>query len=239
MNVLVTGRPGSSAAGSWRSCSSAAIASCPSTTSWPATRRTSPSSRAIRGLRPLEVGDVRDRSACRRWARRGRRDRPPGRLDLGPGLDRRPGDDVRERRRRHVQPARGRPLGRGPVPVHEHVHGLRPGATPAIGIDETPPDEAGLAIRGLEAGRRGADALVSPRLWPADDRRPAVQHVRPVPALGRGGRRRGDLHPPRARWASRCASTATGPRRATCCTSPTAPGSWSTRCCPTRSSARS
>ena len=57
-----------------------------------------------------------------------------------------------------------------------------------------PPDQARLAVRGVQAGRRGADALVPPRLRAADDRRPAVQHLRPVPALGgRGGRRR-DLH---------------------------------------------
>ena len=60
------------------------------------------------------VGDVRDAAACRRWAARGRRGRPPRRVDLGPGLDRRPGDDVRERRRRHVQPARGRARRSGP-----------------------------------------------------------------------------------------------------------------------------
>ena len=58
-----------------------------------------------------------------------------------------------------------------------------------------PPDQARVAVRRVEAVGRGADAVLPPRLRPADDRRPAVQHVRPVPALGRRGRRRGDLHP--------------------------------------------
>ncbi len=61
-----------------------------------------------------------------------------------------------------------------------------------------PPDEARVAVRGVEAVGRGADAVLLPRLRPADDGRPAVQHVRPVPALGRRGRGRGDLHPPLA-----------------------------------------
>ena len=92
-------------------------------------------------------------------------------------------------------------------------------ATTPAGHRRGPPDQAGLAVRRLEAGRRGADAVLPPRLRPADDGRPPVQHVRPVPALGRRGRRRRDLHPALAGSASRCGSTATGPRRATCCTS--------------------
>ena len=125
--------------------------------------------------------------------RRGRRHRPPGGLDLRPGFDRRPGDHLRQRRRRHVQPARGGPAGGHALPVHEHVHGLRPGDDP--GRDRRgPPDQAGLAVRGVETGRRGPDALLSPRLRAADDGRPPVQHVRAVPALGRGGWGRGHLH---------------------------------------------
>ena len=97
-----------------------------------------------------------------------------------------------------------------------------------------PPDEAGVAVCGVEAVRRGADALVLPRLRAADDGRPAVQHLRPVPAVGRRGRRRRDLHPALACSASSSASTAMGPRRATSSTSRTAPGSSPTRWCPTR-----
>ena len=51
------------------------------------------------------------------------------------------------------------------------------------------------------ASKLAGEALTlsySPRLRPADDGRPAVQHLRSVPALGRGGRGRGDLHPPLA-----------------------------------------
>ena len=93
-----------------------------------------------RATRPTSPSSPVTRASCRSSSRRrprrgrlpaldgrGRRGRPPRRLDLRPGLDRRPGDDLRERRRRHVQPARGRPGQRRPVPVHEHVHGLRPG----------------------------------------------------------------------------------------------------------------
>ena len=67
------------------------------------------------GLLPFEVGDVRDAERVPALGWRGRRRRPPRRLDLRPGLDRRPGDDVRQRRRRHVQPARGRPAQPGPA----------------------------------------------------------------------------------------------------------------------------
>ena len=86
-----------------------------------------------------------------------------------------------------------------------------------------PPDQARLAVRRVEDRRRGADAVLLPRLRPADDGRPPVQHLRPVPALGRGGRGRRHLHPPLAARARSCGSTATGPRRATSCTSRTAP----------------
>ena len=68
----------------------------------------------------------------------------------------------------------------------------RPRASPR------PTRPTGIAVRRVQALRRGADAVVPPRLRHADDGRPAVQHVRPVPALGRGGRRRRDLHPPLA-----------------------------------------
>ena len=105
-------RPGSSAAGWSRTSSRGVIRSCRSTTWSPATARTSPISRDTRDLRPLEVGDIRDAGGLSTLGRRGRRDRPPGRVHLGPGLDRRPGDDLRQRRRRHVQPARGRAVGR-------------------------------------------------------------------------------------------------------------------------------
>ena len=121
-----------------RAARRAATRSCRSTTSSPATSRRSTSSRDHPGLRPFERGDVRDAAACRRWARGGRRGRPPGRVDLGPGVDRRPGDDIRERCRRHVQRARGGARRSAPGPVHEHVHGLRPGRR-RTGIDEDHP----------------------------------------------------------------------------------------------------
>ena len=101
--------PGSSAAGSSASCSSAATRSSRSTTSSAGDAANLAEFAGHPGLRPFEVGDVRDAGRLPALGGRGRRDRPPGRLDLGPGLDRRPGDDLRERRRRHVQPARGAP----------------------------------------------------------------------------------------------------------------------------------
>ena len=186
-------RRASSAAGSSPSCSRAATRSC---------RRQPVAGDAANlaefvghpGLAPLEVGDVRDAAACRRWLVA-----VDAVAHLAASISvqdshRRSGHDVRQRRRRHVQPARGGPGQRGPLPVHEHLHGVRPGRR-AAGHRRGPPDEAGLAVRGVEAVGRGAHALVRPRLRPPDDRRPAVQHVRAVPALGRRGWGRRDLHP--------------------------------------------
>ena len=145
-------------------------------------------------MRPLEVGDVRDPVACRRWA-----DEVDAIAHLAASISVQDSiDDPRTTFDNDVvgtfnlleaaRAAGTRLLFMSTCMVYDRAR------TPA-GIDEDHPTGTGLAVRRLEAGRRGADALVSPRLWPADDGRPAVQHLRAVPALGRGGRGGGDLHP--------------------------------------------
>ncbi len=145
--------PASSAAGWSASCSLAATRSCPSTT-WPPAMPTNLAEfRGHPGLRPAGGRRRARRGGLPALAGRRRRRRPPGRLDLGPGLDRRSRRDVRQRRRGHLPAPGGCPDERRAVPVHEHVHGLRP--RPDAGRDR----------RGRT--RRSLLRRTPPRSWPA------------------------------------------------------------------------
>ena len=66
------------------------------------------------GFLPFEVGDVRDAASCRRWtAGVDAVAHLAASISVQDSIDD-PGDDLRERRGRHVQPARGRQGSRAP-----------------------------------------------------------------------------------------------------------------------------
>ena len=186
-------------------------------------------------MRPLEVGDVRDAAACRRWA---------GEVDaiahLAASISVQDSiDDPATTFDNDVvgtfnlleaaRAAGARFLFMSTCMVYDR-------ATTPAGHRRGPSDEAGLAVRRLEAGRRGADALVLTTPT-ACRRRSSGRSTRTARSSARSGRA-GSW--PSSRGA-RCRRAAAHLRRRDpdarpAVRRPTAPGSSSTRCSPTRSS---
>ena len=154
----------------------------------PATRPTSPSSPAIRGCARSRSATSVIAAACRRWA-----DEVDAIAHLAASISVQ--DSIDDPATTFDNDVVGtfnlleaaRAAGRA-VPVHEHVHGLRPGAT-AGRHRRGPPDEAGLAVRRVEARRRGADALLltTPTACPTTVVRPFNTYGPFQRSVGEGG----------------------------------------------------
>ena len=217
--------PGSSAAGSSASCSSGATRSCPIDNLVAGDEANLAEFAGHPGLLPFEVGDVRDAAACRRWTAG-----VDAVAHLAASISVQ--DSIDDPATTFENDVVGtfnllegaRAAGR-PVPVHEHVHGLRPGDARRPGsarpTRRSPPRRTprrSCAGEALTLSYFHAYGLPTTVVRPFNTYGPFQRSV------GEGGVV-AIFTRPLAAAASRCASTATGPRRATCCTSRTAPGS--------------
>ena len=158
-------------------------------------RRTSTSSPGSPGLLPVRAGRRPRRRRVPALDRR-RSTRSPTSRPRSPSRTR---STTRRRRSRTTSSARST-SSRAPARPGRRVLFMSTcmvydRATSPAGIAEDHPTKPASPYAASKLAGEALTLSYSPRLRPADDRRPAVQHLRAVPALGRRGRGRRDLHP--------------------------------------------